>query len=144
MDLAVFTLHKLHTASDSIIIGDGTCLSIANIDSFTLPSLPTPLLLTNVLYMPAISKNLTSVSAICADNLVNVLFFYSFFQVQDCHIRSIWFAGNVETVSITGRRWFSFGLPPLFYLLQICPRFPLSPCGIVVSVIRLYIFFANF
>ena len=139
-DLAVFALHKLHTASDSITIGDGTCLSIANIDSSTLPSLPTPLLLTNVLYVPAISKNLISVSALCVDNLVNVLFSYSFFQVQDCHMGSIWFAGNVETVSITGRRWFFFGLLPLFYLLEICPR----SCGIVVSVIRLYIFFANF
>ena len=31
------------------------------------------------------SKNLISVSTLCADNPINVLFFYSFFQVQDRH-----------------------------------------------------------
>ena len=31
------------------------------------------------------SKNFISVSALCADNPINVLFFYSFFQVQDHH-----------------------------------------------------------
>ena len=74
-DLVVFALHKLYTASESVIIGDGTSLSIANIDSFSLPSISTPLLFTNVLYVSAISKNLISVSALCVDNLVNVLFF---------------------------------------------------------------------
>ena len=58
-------------------------LAIANIGSLTLTSLPTPLLFTNVLHVPAMSKNLISLVALCADNLVNVLFFNSFFQVQD-------------------------------------------------------------
>ena len=31
------------------------------------------------------SKNLILVSALCVDNPINVLFFDSFFQVQDCH-----------------------------------------------------------
>ena len=42
-----------------------------------------PLLFTNVLHVPTMSKNLISVSALCVNNLVNVMFFYSFFQVQD-------------------------------------------------------------
>ena len=69
----------LHDPSDNGIIGDGTSLSIANIGSFTLSSLPTPLLFTNVLHVPAMSKNLILVSTLCADNLVNVLFFSSLF-----------------------------------------------------------------
>ena len=84
-DLTALTLHESNTASDSVIIGDGTFLSIANIGSFTLPSLLTPLLFTNVLHVPAMSRNLISISALCANNPVNVLFFYSFFQVQDHH-----------------------------------------------------------
>ena len=33
------------------------------------------------------SKNLISISALCANNFINVLLFYSFFQVQDHHRR---------------------------------------------------------
>ena len=75
-DLAALALHEPYTAFDSIIIGEGTCLSIDNIGSFTLPSLPTPLSFTNVLHVSSMSKNLISVYALCVDNLVNVLFFY--------------------------------------------------------------------
>ena len=67
-------------ASDSVLIGNGISLSIANIGSFTLTSLPTPLLLTNVLHVYAMSKNLILVSALCADNPINVLFFLLFFS----------------------------------------------------------------
>ena len=85
-DLATLALHEPYTTSNNVIIGDGTSLSIANIGSFTLTSLPTPLLFTNVLHVPAMSKNVISVSTIYADNLINVLFFYSFFQVDDRHM----------------------------------------------------------
>ena len=84
-DLIALVLHEMYTTSDNVIIGDGTGLSITNIDSFTLPSLPTPLLFTNVLHVPTMSKNLILVSTLCVDNPINVLFFYSFFQVQDRH-----------------------------------------------------------
>ena len=80
-DLATLALHESYTTFDSVLIGDGTGLSIVNIDSFTLLALPTPLLFTIMLHMPAMSKNLISVSTLCADNLVNVLLFYSFFQL---------------------------------------------------------------
>ena len=42
MDLAHLVLHEPYTASDSVLIGDGKGLSIANIGSFTLTSLLTP------------------------------------------------------------------------------------------------------
>ena len=86
VDLVVLTLHEPYTASDSVIIVDVTGLSIANIDSFTLPSLPSPLLFTNVLHVPAMSKNFISISTLYDNKPVNVLFFYSFFQVQDRHL----------------------------------------------------------
>ena len=84
-DLANLALHEPYTASDRVLIGDGIGLSIANTGSFILTSLPTPLLFTNVLHVSAMSKNLISVSALCANNPINVLFFYSFFKVQDRH-----------------------------------------------------------
>ena len=79
MDLATLALHEQYIASDGVLIGDGIGLSIANISSFTLTSLSTSLLFANVLHVPAMSKNLISVSALCADNPINVLFFYYFF-----------------------------------------------------------------
>ena len=80
-DLVALALQALYTASDSVIIGDDSGLSIANIGSFSLTSLPTPLFFSNVLHVPAMSKNLVSVLALYVDNLINVLFFDSFFQV---------------------------------------------------------------
>ena len=58
MDLATFALHEPYTTSNSVVIGDGIGLSIANIGSFTLTSLHTPLLFSNVLHVPVMSKNL--------------------------------------------------------------------------------------
>ena len=86
LNLAALTLHEPCTASDSVIIGDGSGLSISNIASFSLTSLLTPLLFSNVLHVPTMSKNLISVLALCVDSLINVLFFDSFFQVQDRHM----------------------------------------------------------
>ena len=79
-DLVALTLHALYTTSDSVIIGDGLSLLIANMGSFSLTSLHTPLFFfSNVLHVHAMSKNLIMVSVICVDNPINVLFFYFFF-----------------------------------------------------------------
>ena len=83
-DLATLALHKLYTTSDNAFICDGISLSIVNIGTFTLTSLPTPLLFTNVLHVPAMSTNLILVSSLCANNPINILFFL-LFQVQDHH-----------------------------------------------------------
>ena len=84
-DLAALALHAPYISFDNVIIGDGSSLSIANLGSFSFTSLPTPLLFSNVLHVPAMSKNLISVLALRVDNPINVLFFDSFFQVQDPH-----------------------------------------------------------
>ena len=80
-DLAALDLHNPYTTSNIVIIGDGSGLSIAHIGSFSLTSLPTPLLFNNVLHVLAMSKNLISVSIIYADNPIKFLFFYSFFKM---------------------------------------------------------------
>ena len=87
-DLAALALHTPYTASNNVNIGDRSGLSIANIDSFSLTFLLTPLFFSNVVLVPVMSNNLISVSALYINNLINVLFFYSFFQVQDRHTRS--------------------------------------------------------
>ena len=84
-DLAALALHAPHIAFDNVIIGDGSSLSIANLGSFSFTSLPTPLLFSNVLHVPAMSKNLISVSTLRVNNPINVLFFDSLLQMQDPH-----------------------------------------------------------
>ena len=86
-DLAALAFHAPYTTFNSVIIGDGLGLSIANIGSFSLTSLPTPLLFSNFLHVLAMSKNLILVSALGVDNPINVLFFDCFFQVQDPHTK---------------------------------------------------------
>ena len=88
MDLATLALHAPYIASNSVIIGDGSSLLISNFGSFSLTSLPTPLFFSNVLHVLVMSKNLISILALCVDNPINVIFFDSFFQVQDCHTGS--------------------------------------------------------
>ena len=78
-DLAILAHHASYITSDNDIISDSTGLSIANIGSFTLTSLP-------LLHVSAMSINLISESIRYADILINVLLFYSFFQVQDRHM----------------------------------------------------------
>ena len=110
-NLATLALHKPYTASNNVLNGDGISLSIANIGSFTLTSLPTPLLFTIVLHMPVMSKNLISVSALCANNLINVLFFLLFLSgARLSHKGHSSLRAVVETVSITDRSQSSFGL----------------------------------
>ena len=84
-DPATLVLHEPCTTFDSVLIGFGTSLSIANIGSFTFPSLPTPLLFTNVFHMLAMSKNLISVSALYANNPINVIFFLFLLGVGSSH-----------------------------------------------------------
>ena len=57
----------------------------------TLTPSPLPLSLhlyffSNILCVPAMSKNFISFSTLYVDNPINVLFFDSFFQMQDCQI----------------------------------------------------------
>ena len=71
-DLANLELHSLYTTSNNVIIGDGTRLAIQHTGSFTLPTLSRPLLLTNVLHLLLMSKNLISMLALCGTNVVTV------------------------------------------------------------------------
>ena len=61
-DLVALAPHESYTASDTVIIGDGTDLAISNVGSFNLTSLPTPLLFTNVLHVLVKSTNLIFVT----------------------------------------------------------------------------------
>ena len=80
-DLAALALHEPYTASNNVIIGDGSGLLIANLAHSPLPLSLHLYFFSNVLHVPPMSKNLILVLALCANNPINVLFFDSLFQV---------------------------------------------------------------
>ena len=143
-DLAALALHASYTASDSVITGDGSGLSIANIGSFSFTSLPTPLFFSNVLQVPAMSENLISVSALCVDNLINVLFFDSFFQVWDHHTGVTLVSGQHRDSVYYCPKSVPFQSSALALSSSIGPPLPLSLCGMVILVIRPCPVFKNF
>ncbi|KAL4558553.1 hypothetical protein LXL04_036754 [Taraxacum kok-saghyz] len=76
--------HTLHQVSeyggpDEIVLGDGTGLPISNIGNTYINTSHKPLLLSKVLHVPRLRKNLVSVSQLCDTNRVSVEFFPSHF-----------------------------------------------------------------
>ncbi|XP_010485013.1 PREDICTED: cell wall protein DAN4-like [Camelina sativa] len=82
-DLANLSLHQPYTGGEEVLVGNGAGLPILHTGSASLPSLQRHLLLTNVLHVPNIQKNLISVYRLCNANNVCVEFFPAFIQVKD-------------------------------------------------------------
>jgi hypothetical protein len=78
-DLHNLSLHSIYDGPDSILIGDGTGLCISHSGSTTL----SPFIISNVLCVPSIQKNLVSVSQFCKQHLTSIEFFPSYFFVKD-------------------------------------------------------------
>lgn len=84
-DLHNLALHQPYHGDDSVLIGDGSGLSITHTGSLSFPALNRPLSLNNVLCVPHIHKNLISVYRLCNTNKVSVEFFPAHFQVKDLY-----------------------------------------------------------
>ena len=82
-DLNNMTLHQPYNGDDSVLIGDGSGLSITYTGSLSLPSLTRKLHLNNVLCVPNNKKNLVFVYRLCNANKVSVEFFPAQFQLKD-------------------------------------------------------------
>ncbi|GAA0152899.1 hypothetical protein LIER_37585 [Lithospermum erythrorhizon] len=54
--------------STAVMVGDGSLLSISQIVPSSIPSLGSKLILKDVLYVPALTKNLLSINKRCVDN----------------------------------------------------------------------------
>ncbi|KAG7582826.1 Integrase catalytic core [Arabidopsis suecica] len=82
-DLNNLAMHQPYSGDDSVLIGDGSGLSITHTGSLSLPSTSRNLTLNSVLCVPNIQKNLISVYRLCNANKVSVEFFPAHFQVKD-------------------------------------------------------------
>lgn len=81
-DLSNLSLHSPYEGGEDIVIGDGNKLHISHIGTLCFAGYDM-LRFTDVLLVPSMAKNLLSVSRLCRDNVVHVVFFASEFQVKD-------------------------------------------------------------
>lgn len=80
-DLANLSLHAPYDGGDDVVISDGKGLCISHIGSLKFPNIS--LNFYDALHVSVISRNLISVSRLCHDNNMDVLFSEYEFQVVD-------------------------------------------------------------
>ena len=79
-------MHTPYNGSDDIMIGSGLGLSITHTGSSFLHTTHNTFKLNNVLCIPAMKKNLNSISQFCTSNNVSIEFLPTAFLVNDIHI----------------------------------------------------------
>jgi hypothetical protein len=82
-DLDNLSMHTPYTGSDDIMIGDGSGLSITHTGSSSLHTSHNTFTLNDVLCVPAMQKNLISISKFCTSNHVSIEFLPTTFLVKD-------------------------------------------------------------
>lgn len=85
-----------YQGSDQVSIGDGSSLPIQHTGSAHLRSSTGNILLSHILHVPSISKNLLSVRQFCLDNSVYFEFLSNCFFVKDLHNQKLMLQGTVE------------------------------------------------
>ena len=89
-------MHTPYTRSDDIIIGDGSGLSITHTGSSSLQTNHNTFQLNNVLCVPAMKKNLISISQFCTSNNVSIEFLPTSFLVKDIHTGATLLKGQTK------------------------------------------------
>ncbi|KAI4353978.1 hypothetical protein L6164_002891 [Bauhinia variegata] len=84
-DLQNLSMHAPYNGSDDIMIGDGSGLFTTHTSSSSLHTTHNTFKLNNVLYVPAMKKNLISISQFCTSNNVFIEFLPTAFLVKDIH-----------------------------------------------------------
>lgn len=85
-----------YQGSDQVSIGDGSTLPIQHIGTAHLNSSSGKFLISQLLHVPSITRNLLSVRSFCLDNSVFFEFHSIFFFVNDLHTRAALLQGHVK------------------------------------------------
>ncbi|CAI9280948.1 unnamed protein product [Lactuca saligna] len=144
-DLNALSLHSPYDGTDDLVIGDGSCLTIAHVGSLLIPISNTKFHLTNVLCVLHISRNIISISRLCLDNHI-LIQFYSFhffiknFKIQQTLLHGIASRGIYELRSNShpfafnshkSAPWHHWLGHPHFHIIQL-----LSSYGPAISSIK--------
>ena len=95
-DLHNLSMHAPYNGSNDIIIGDGSGLSITHISSSSHHTTHKTFKLNNVLCVPAMKKNLISISQFCTSNNVCIEFLPTAFLVKDIQTEATLLKGNTK------------------------------------------------
>lgn len=95
-DLTNMTSTNPIAGPDKLFVGNGTGLSNSNIGNSVISCSLRPLHLKNVLHVPRITTNLTSVQKLCSDNNVTVEFNVGGFIVKDLNTRRDLLRGKLD------------------------------------------------
>jgi hypothetical protein len=86
-DLNCLSSSQPYTGTDVVHMGNGTWLKISHIGSTILSTSGQPLVLTNVLHVPLITKKLLSIQQLTQDNNVLIEFTSTSYFIKDKHTR---------------------------------------------------------
>jgi len=86
----------VYFGNERVMVGNGQSLSISHTSSISTLVPNSPLLLSNVLVVPGITKKLISISQLTKDNNCWVIFFYSGFTIQDQVTKVVLRVGRCE------------------------------------------------
>ncbi|KAJ9566804.1 hypothetical protein OSB04_002770 [Centaurea solstitialis] len=116
-DIENLSLHNPYDGTEELVIVDGTGLHISHTGSLTLPHLSSHLTLSNVLYVPSISRNIISISKFCRENRMSVEFLPDSFLVKDLKTGASLLRGSVSS----GVYELKFNSPTVFASTKVSP-----------------------
>ena len=96
MDLQNLASHSEYDGIDEITVGSGNNLNITDTGSTHLSSSSKSFLLSNVLCVPSMQRNLLSVSQFCTTNNASIEFFHDCFVVKDLQTGAILLRGPLK------------------------------------------------
>lgn len=83
-DMSNLSLHHPYDGTEEIVIGNGAGVPITHIGSLTLPTTSSKLIhLSNILCAPTMTRNIISISQLCADNNLLIEFSSDSFLMKD-------------------------------------------------------------
>lgn len=92
-DLNNLSLHAPYDGTEELLVGDGKALAITHYGSISFSN---NLTLHNVLVVPAMTKNIISISQLCNNNNVSISFSPSSFSIKDLKTGACLFQGQSQ------------------------------------------------
>ncbi|KAD2804381.1 hypothetical protein E3N88_37758 [Mikania micrantha] len=129
-DLSALSLHAPYDGTEELVIGDGSSLKITHIGSLSLTFNSHSLLLTSVLCVPLVSKNIISISQLCTDNNLLIQFFSSNFLIKESKTNQLLHHG---TASHGLYHFRSISTPHAHHLAAPSPAFGITDTAIHIS-----------
>lgn len=95
-DVSLLNNLQPYTSEEQVMLGNGFFVPIIQSGSGTLPIGGHTLVLSNLLHVPSLNKNLLSVKQFCLDNTITVAFLPNSFGIKDMSMETLILDGGVK------------------------------------------------